>query len=60
MEKLRLAMAKEKAKAQKFNKNVQYTKKPMGPSSKNPLALDKNLDGFVNTKGLVMGPKVDH
>ena len=34
MEKLRLAMAKEKAKAQKFNTNKTYKaveKKPMGP-----------------------------
>lgn len=42
MEKLRLAMAKEKAKAQKFNTNKTYNKvekKPMGGPSNNPLAL---------------------
>ena len=45
-------MAKEKAKAQKFNTNKTYVgkvekKQMMGPSSNNPLALQKNLDGFV-------------
>ena len=43
-------MAKEKAKAQKFNTNKTYNKvekKPMGGPSSNPLALQKNLDGFA-------------
>ena len=25
----------------------------------NPLQLDKNLDGFIKTKGLIVGAKVD-
>ena len=66
MEKLRLAMAKEKAKAQKFNTNKTYNnkvieKKPlMGGKQHNPLALEKDLGGFREIKGLVMGERVDH
>ena len=66
MEKLRLAMAKEKAKAQKFNTNKTYNNKViekkhlMGGKQHNPLALEKDLGGFREIKGLVMGERVDH
>mmetsp|Transcript_4407 Transcript_4407/g.7484 ORF Transcript_4407/g.7484 Transcript_4407/m.7484 type:complete len:411 (+) Transcript_4407:466-1698(+) len=63
MERLRNAMAREKAKAEKFNvKNLGkkvVEAKPAGPLN-NPLKPQKNMDGFVKQKGLIMGERVDH
>jgi len=62
MERLRKAMEKEKAKAKRFNDanlSKRIENKTTGPST-NPLQLQKNLDGFVKSQGLVVGEKIDH
>lgn len=64
MDRLRKAMEKEKQKAQRHNiknSNKQLTEsKPKPGPLHNPLKLEKNLDGFVKQKGLIVGERVDH
>jgi len=31
-----------------------------GGGASNPLQLNKNLDGFIKQKGLIIGERVDH
>lgn len=71
VERIRLAMANEKIKAQQFAEKQIVRKAEPKPTNKltqlgqnksagNPMNLGKNLDGFAKQKGLVIGERVDH
>lgn len=66
MERIRNAMQREKAKADKYKERQihrereEQQKHKFQAAANNPLQLNKNLDGFMKQKGLVVGEQIDH